>query len=110
MLSTTAVWVTTAYLTAPTDRETLVRFYQLARPAGPGWAAVGAAPAARGGGVLNEAFLGWVAGCAFVYSALFGTGHFLLQHTTAAAVSLVVCVLSGAVLWRVVPRLWAAKS
>ncbi len=110
IVATTAVWVTTAYLTAPTDRETLVRFYQLARPAGPGWAAVGAAPAARGGGVLNEAFLGWVAGCAFVYSALFGTGHFLLQHTTAAAVSLVVCVLSGAVLWRVVPRLWAAKS
>ncbi len=110
IVATTAVWVTTAYLTAPTDRETLVRVYQLARPAGPGWAAVGAAPAARGGGVLNEAFLGWVAGCAFVYSALFGTGHFLLQHTTAAAVSLVVCVLSGAVLWRVVPRLWAAKS
>ncbi len=110
IVATTAVWVTTAYLTAPTDRETLVRFYQLARPAGPGWAAVGAAPAARGGGVLNEAFLGGVAGCAFVYSALFGTGHFLLQHTTAAAVSLVVCVLSGAVLWRVVPRLWAAKS
>ena len=34
---TTVVWVAATYLTAPTDRTTLVNFYRLVRPAGRGW-------------------------------------------------------------------------
>src|SRR5215211_4661428 len=34
---TTVVWVAATYLTSPTDRATLVEFYRLVRPAGPGW-------------------------------------------------------------------------
>src|SRR5207253_9890261 len=34
---TTVVWVAVAYLTSPTDRTTLLSFYKLVRPAGPGW-------------------------------------------------------------------------
>src|SRR5574338_493166 len=37
---TTIVWVAATYLTAPTDRKTLVEFYRLVRPAGAGWAPV----------------------------------------------------------------------
>ena len=37
---TTVVWLAATYLTPPTDDATLRRFYTLARPAGPGWAAV----------------------------------------------------------------------
>src|SRR5687768_9974406 len=37
---TTVVWVAATFLTAPTDRSTLVAFYRLVRPAGPGWASV----------------------------------------------------------------------
>lgn len=107
---TTVVWMAVTYLTKPTDAGTLQRFYRLARPAGPGWRSIRrATPDAAPGDGLNEAFVGWLAGCAFVYSALFGMGHVLLGHTTASIVSGAVFVASGAVLWRVVPRLWAAK-
>ena len=38
--STTVVWVAVAYLTPPTDRTTLLSFYKLVRPAGPGWESI----------------------------------------------------------------------
>jgi Na+/proline symporter len=106
---TTAVWVAATFLTAPTDAATLERFYRVARPAGPGWTDV----RLRCGGLsssddLASAFTGTVAGCAFVYAALFGVGHLLMGHSASAAVSLVVLIVSGVVLRRVVARLWSS--
>jgi Na+/proline symporter len=109
VLATTVVWLATTYLTAATDPQTLRRFYALARPAGPGWRSVRGLTAAGPAGALDLAFLGWIAGCAFVYSALFGMGHFLLGHTMTAVLSGLVFVVSGAVLSSIVPKLWAAK-
>jgi Na+/proline symporter len=105
---TTAAWVSTTFLTAPTDRTTLERFYRVARPAGPGWNDV----RRRCGGLTSSddliaAFTGSVAGCAFVYAALFGAGHLLMGHPARAGVALVVLVGSGAVLRRVIARLWS---
>jgi Na+/proline symporter len=105
---TTAVWVAATWLTAPTDRDTLRRFYELARPAGPGWAAIrrecgDLAPYDD----LRAGFIGWIASCVFVYSALFGTGHLLMGHTERAAVSLVIMVVSGVTMWRSMARMWA---
>ncbi len=45
---TTAVWVTVTVCGPTTDPGTLERFYQLTRPAGPGWAAALHRPAGRG--------------------------------------------------------------
>jgi Na+/proline symporter len=106
---TTTVWIAATFLTAPTDRRTLERFYRVARPAGPGWSHVRRAC----GGLtssddLPAAFTGSIAGCAFVYAALFGAGHLLMGHTARAAVALVVLVASGAVLRRAVARLWSS--
>ena len=62
---------------APTARR-LLEFYRQVRPAGPGWTRF-----ARESGSsaspdsLPQALLGWMLGCTFVYSALFGTGSFL---------------------------------
>jgi hypothetical protein len=84
-LVTTLIWVATALLTRPTDDATLVAFYRLVRPAGPGWtriralAGVGPSPDS-----LPQAMLGWVLGCGFVYCALFGTGALLYGRGTAA--------------------------
>jgi SSS family solute:Na+ symporter len=105
---TTAVWLAATWLTAPTDRETLKRFYTIARPAGPGWAAV---RHESGGLVPSEdlrlAFVGMITGCTFVYAVLFGTGHLLMGHSIAALVSALIATASAVVLIRILPRLWA---
>jgi Na+/proline symporter len=105
---TTAVWLAATFLTPPTDDATLRRFYTLARPSGLGWAEVrracgNLAPSED----LQAAFLGWVASCVFVYSALFGVGLLLMGHTSQAAIATVLLVVSGVVMWRSVSRMWA---
>jgi SSS family solute:Na+ symporter len=109
--STTVIWVATAYLTSPTPRDTLVAFYRLVRPAGPGWASVRAeAGVAASPDSLAHSFLGWVLGCLFVYSALFGAGSFLYGRTGPGLVWLVVFVVSGGWLLRLVRTMWAGAG
>lgn len=110
ILSTTVVWVLTTYLTQPTDRNVLVRFYQLVRPAGPGWngireeSGVGPSPDS-----LAHSLLGWVLGCLFIYSALFGAGSFLYGKTLQGTVWLAVFIITGFGLIRLLPKLWASE-
>jgi hypothetical protein len=102
--ATTLVWLTVTWLTPPTDRRTLIAFYELARPAGPGWGSVrteARAPASPDS--LAHAALASVLGCALVYSALFGSGSMLFGHYPQALVWGVVFVASGAALWRTIP-------
>jgi Na+/proline symporter len=111
VLGTTVVWVTVAFMSAPTDRSILVSFYKLVRPAGPGWRSVRAeAGVTAAPDSLPQAMLGWVMGCAFVYSALFGVGSALYGHTPQALVFAVVFVISGVGLLRLLPRMWAGSG
>jgi solute:Na+ symporter, SSS family len=78
-----------------------VEFYRLVRPPGPGWtrireqAGVGPSPDS-----LAQSFLGWVMGCVFVYSALFGAGSYLYGHLAQGAFWTVAFGVSGAWLLR----------
>ena len=104
---TTIVWVTVTLVTRPTDPATLVRFYELVQPPGPGWRHVQAeARVGQSPDSLPMALLGWGLGCAFVYAALFGVGAYLYGRTPQALVFLVVFAVSGASLVRLLPRLW----
>jgi hypothetical protein len=108
---TTVAWVGTTYLTAPSDRETLLRFYRLVRPSGPGWKSVRAeAGVSASPDSLPQAMLGWVLGCTFVYAALFGAGSFLYGKTAQALVWAVFFVISGVGLARLLPRLWSGET
>jgi SSS family solute:Na+ symporter len=108
---TTVVWIVVTYATRPVDHATLVAFYRLVRPAGPGWrriraeAGVGASPDS-----LPQALLGWMLGCVFVYAALFGTGSVLYGKTAQAGVWIALFVVSGVWLARLVPRLWVTRE
>jgi Na+/proline symporter len=107
--STTVIWVTVTFLTRPTTRSTLVAFYRLVRPAGPGWAPIRAeagVPASPDS--LPNALLGWVLGCVFVYAALFGAGSFLYARTGLAVMWSLAFLASGAGLARLLPRMWRA--
>jgi Na+/proline symporter/dTDP-glucose pyrophosphorylase len=109
--ATTAVWVTVTLLTKPTDAATLRRFYELTRPAGPGWNAV-----RRGTDLppssdsFPQMLLGWTAGVTFVYAGLFGTGSFIYGRTGAAIIWTVLFAVSGVTLVRLIPRLFSAET
>ena len=105
---TTAIWLAATYLTPPVDPDVLRAFYEKVRPAGPGWAQVRRdagrlAPADN----LQAEFVGMVAGCAFVYSALFGSGQLLLGDPMLGWLFMAVFVASGVTLMRVLPRVWS---
>ncbi|MHB8094079.1 MAG: sodium:solute symporter family protein [Candidatus Aminicenantales bacterium] len=109
--TTTVVWVTVTFLTKPANRQTLVEFYRLVRPAGPGWksiraeAGVGPSPDS-----IANAILGWAVGCLFVFSALFGAGSYLYGRTAQGVVWSVVFAGSAIGLARILPRLWLREK
>src|SRR5690348_1232421 len=99
---TTLVWVIATYATAPTDDATLERFYRLVRPPGPGWRSVRDRSRLPGSpDSIAVSFLGWVAGCVFVYAALFGSGSFVYGRWISGMVWLLLFIVSGLVLVRV---------
>jgi Na+/proline symporter len=109
--ATTIVWVSVAFLSPPTARETLISFYTLVRPAGPGWTSVRAeAGIAASPDSLPQSFLGWLLGCTFVYAALFGVGSALYGHLGPAVVWAVLFVVSGVGLLRLLPKMWAGSG
>ncbi|MGQ0539806.1 MAG: sodium:solute symporter family transporter, partial [Gemmatimonadaceae bacterium] len=108
---TTVVWLAVTFLAPTTDRPTLRRFYELVRPAGPGWADLRAESGITASpDSLPTALLSWTLGCAFVYAALFGAGSLLYGRTAQGLVFAVVFVVSGIALLRIVPRMWAASA
>ncbi len=108
---TTVVWVAVTFLTRPTDTETLRRFYRKVRPAGRGWLKVIDPTEVDGPrDNLSLALLGWVFGCAFVYSALFGAGALLYGQPFQGSVCLSVTLGAGLGLGWVVPKIWSGRA
>jgi hypothetical protein len=107
----TITWILVAFLTAPTERIKLLDFYRLVRPAGPGWKAIRAETGiASSPDSMPQALVGWVLGCLFVYSALFGSGSFLYGKIGPGVLWLVVFVASGMGLIHLLPKLWQAHE
>jgi hypothetical protein len=105
--TTTVIWLIATFVAQPTERAKLLSFYNLVRPAGPGWASIraesGLPPSPDS---LTTALLGWIVGCFFVYAGLFGTGSFIYGRTTQGFMWLAVFVASGLGLIAIIPRLW----
>ncbi len=107
---TTVVWITVTLMTAPVDHAALLRFYELTRPAGPGWAAFRAESALPPSpDSIPQMMLGWTAGVLFVYAGLFGTGSLIYGRISQSILWAVLFVISGVVLLRVVMRVWATE-
>ncbi len=110
---TTAAWLLVTLLTRPTERETLVQFYRLVHPGGPGWARV-----VREVGVEGETAgadsLAWdvprgilcmVLGCLAVYATLFAIGSWIYANYGLAIVLTAVAVVTAGALIKVWSRL-----
>ena len=117
---TTLAWLITAYVGPQTDPATLISFYRKVKPAGPGWTAIRAAAGVTEAEVATEnrsgaAFVGWIAGCAVIWSALFAIGNFLYasgdpSRLRMAWILTAVLVVSGTVLLKVTQQLWADST
>jgi SSS family solute:Na+ symporter len=110
---TTVCWVSTAYLGPQTDREKLIQFFRKVHPAGPGWEPIraiagpeAAAAAKAEQATFPLAMLGWMLGCAMIWSALFAVGNFLYGRTGYATALLIIFTITAACLIRIVQRLW----
>jgi solute:Na+ symporter, SSS family len=112
--ATTVCWVLAAFLAPPTDRAVLVAFYRKVRPFGPGWTAIresaGALPDDRDPENIPMALLGWVTGCAAIWSALFAVGNVLYGRTGLALALTAVFIISGLTVMRIVSRLWTGTA
>ncbi len=109
---TTAAWMATAFLAAPTDDATLRAFYRATRPGGPGWERVRRSAAAAGeplpGGIaeLPAGIACMALGCVAVYSALFATGS-ALYGRRAPALALALLALAAALAIR---SIWSRSA
>lgn len=97
---TTVCWVVAAWLTRPTDAETLKSFCKKTNPGGAGWRHIYAAIEAENGTVEGDAvniprgILCMLLGCSMVYSALFATGFWLYGQVLPAVTLTAVALLS----------------
>ncbi len=105
VLITTPAWLIVTYLTPPTRRDVLQRFYDQIQPLGPGWAvAVDTGLAATRDSFtagLLAVFLGIVA----VYTALFATGYCIYGKWPLGLFLAAVCVASAVSLLKILPRI-----
>ena len=97
---TTVVWLAATFLTAPEPDEVLVKFYRRVRPNYTFWK-----PIARLAPEIPPVHDGWynfgdfIAGCLFVYCAMFGIGKTLLGFYGQGVVYLAVAVAAGGYIW-----------
>jgi solute:Na+ symporter, SSS family len=116
VIITTICWLITAYIGPGTDEKALIEFYKKVRPTGAGWtvirkaAGVSEEEARKSGDNIPMALLGWVTGCATIWSSLFAIGNFLYGRTGYALACGAVFVICGWILVRVVNRLWSGSG
>ncbi len=98
---TTLVWLVVTWLTFPSDEKTLVSFYQLIRPSGPGWSPISglvSEPVAETG-TLPRGILMMFLGTTAIYSTLFATGYWLYGETLLAVFTTLTSLVSGRALF-----------
>ncbi len=106
---TTVTWLIVTFLTKPVDREKLISFCRLVKPAGPGWNKIRAEAGLEGSpDSLTLSFIGWVVGCLFVYSALFGAGAYIYGRIPLAVFWTVLFAGSTLALIKIIGKIWAS--
>jgi len=108
ILVTTFAWVIVTLLTSPSDEKTLIKFYKLVSPGGPGWKVL-KEKAALMGEELPDKGKAWnvpleilmmLVGCFGVYAALFATGYWIYGKTIFALALSFGAILAAFLLWK----------
>jgi Na+/proline symporter len=106
---TTCAWITVTIFTKPPGKETLLKFYRLIKPGGPGWEKfIQSLPKDREDikditpddkkhkWDVPRGLISVFLGCISVYSALFSIGFWIYSNHTAAVITTVTAVISSA--------------
>jgi len=110
VITTTAVWLSVTFLTAPEPKEVLLKFYRRTRPSAAGWRPIAnLAPEIKPAQDGLSNLLDWAAGCALIYGILFGVGKLLL-HEIAPALALLALGAAGllTIFWDLSRRGWGS--
>ncbi len=117
---TTLAWLITAFVGPQTDRAKLITFYRKVKAAGPGWKAIRAEAGVSDAEVAQEnrigaAFIGWISGCALIWSSLFAIGNFLYSVGDPSRLKMAwiltgVFAVSGFILLKVTRQLWTDST
>jgi Na+/proline symporter len=112
---TSVCWLATAFLAPATDRAKLISFYQKVRPPGAGWGPIHAA-AVQSDPQLDShldsiplELVGWVTGCAAIWSGLFAIGEILYGRTGLAFGLGAIFVVCASILIFTVNKLWGNR-
>lgn len=109
---TTVAWVSTAFVTTPTNETTLRSFATTIRPGGPGWERVRLAaeaagtPLPTGRSQLASGIACAALGALAVYGALFATGSALYGESGRAVLLATASIGAGFAVW----RLWSSAD
>ncbi|NGP89168.1 sodium:solute symporter family protein [Fodinibius halophilus] len=115
---TTIGWVTTMYLTRPTNQQRLVKFIELVKPGGPGWQKVRAKAKAngytieqeKGGWMVPQGILCMVLGTIVIYGALLATGYWIYGNSIPAVTLTIVTVVAGVLLYHAWKKLLSIRD
>lgn len=88
---TTLAWITVTYLTAPTEKTVLQRFYQRVQPQG-FWGQF--TTSTEQNKSLKFLFISWLSAVCMTYGFLFATGKFLLQEWLESLVWMLLVIVS----------------
>ncbi len=107
---TTAGWLVVTFLTKPTDKETLKKFYKITQAGGPGWKNIKLEipreelpEKTSGDWDVPTGILCMLFGCVAVFSALFAVGKFLYSEYITALILALISIITTLV----VVKLWS---
>lgn len=100
VLGTTVIWLLVTFLTKPTARETLHRFYTRVHPGGAGWKPIARElPEVKGDSGFTRTFIDWIGGVVMVYASLFGIGKLIFAEYLMAGIYLAIAIVAGVVIY-----------
>jgi len=106
---TTVVWIIATYFTPKTDAKTLINFYRLIKPGGPGWkqvvdqidSSVSGTEEYPSAWKVPLELLATVLGCFTVFGTLFATGYWIYGKYLWAGVLTLVATIGVFLLFRI---------
>jgi SSS family solute:Na+ symporter len=97
----TAVWLTTTYLTKPTNDQKLKTFYSKVHPGGVGWKRISnQLPEVKSDTGYQYLFMNWFAGSMMVLFFLFGLGKWIFYGFSSAIIYFAVVALAVIIIIR----------